>query len=1136
MSISRLTPSLATLHNENTLALASINFDFSIIKLPAPKEFDGLGAALSFRRRDEAENGFQHRTARRLGALFENVLPEVRSLIQAYGKRASEVSASPDINPRGSSKDGVFEHQVGADGTTIWAAATSGPSAIAAHLLACMLARIWPPEESTSLWVEIVLERQKEIEATGASQTLMTRYAAQQHVSRQELAKWDASARAWLRSADQAKYRHQTQLMLIFKNVNLSVNTSMKTYDSVMQAWKLAMTSVNRLVNGESLLVQNGAVLLGLSAWHLYPNLVVLKETSDPVFLKDSLVPESSFLTIGIEDPRITQDGGVHWSLPLGHLRYYGEPVVSSAAVNQEAGRVLMSDFVFVFLGAISKGWDFNGPNATIVLKWFSELWAFFSRALQRLEKNIKHCEDVIKKQGIADGKSQEHEDVTADRQKEEMRQRARLGKNLSRDSSASGPNTEDKPTGRPDADYNTAPVDARRSTEHIDHYQTLRRTLESRRLLRRRFDNLLHGELNWLQILACGAQRILESDGYEHDHRMSLFRLGQRNKTLVTDQKHSKPFFGLLEYAHILPLIPGEERQIHILRQACTKLNYPSSRLVIRYQPLMTFNHNQEPSGQPKRNIDPFRDHDWGRGIGFLTRFVEYELTTAKPRTSAIKRSHDGKIVNGSGHMRWLNTISNNHVSVFDDSSLEELDESESAFYVLKAQQRKQKISSTNEASSTDPQAIRMIGPTQFHWKAPSKYFNSNEEGVISKDTNELTLSVFDFILGDPQRAAVYLMRGGHQLFKRASPTSRKIEAFEIDVAMKMLTDDLFGAGALLEYFDRCPKMFPGLDQYFTSLRAFTSVVKTYEGFSNASMALKVATFPLHNAPWLPETLQDFPQSTLHSLNTYDRDNLSPFPLTRSQAFSCIINFELGCQEVSPHGLDDVLAISSGDSIFVASQLLRDPAHTDTPHGIQRIVGNIGMPGVAMLIAPAAPIIRKPELDRFQIIKHDLFDGQMVDHFGKTQLQLSFTKYERTVDIGIRGGQDKVLFFLEALVTVTDSGEKVADLDVLKALGSQQLIRPSECSCGKSPSSSVTCEDDKKSWPRLISVDNWEEFLERPDGAAVVRAHGNWQARLAAACISVAQGNPTFVLPKAACWKCGAPWSDLPKDSMFIL
>lgn len=47
----------------------------------------------------------------------------------------------PAINPTGSRSDGIFRDHIGAGGSSIWAAATSGGGAIAAHLLASMWTR-----------------------------------------------------------------------------------------------------------------------------------------------------------------------------------------------------------------------------------------------------------------------------------------------------------------------------------------------------------------------------------------------------------------------------------------------------------------------------------------------------------------------------------------------------------------------------------------------------------------------------------------------------------------------------------------------------------------------------------------------------------------------------------------------------------------------------------------------------------------------------------------------------------------------------------------------------------------------------------------------------------------------------------
>ena len=155
-SISKLMPSAVNVSLDVAPALANFNFDFTLYKQQAPKEFEGVGSALSKFRRDEAESGTPHFTARKLGALFEKLLPSTPGLTGAYGERASEISQSSFMTLQSRSKYGVFESRVGADATSIWAAATSGHGAIAVHLLACLLARIWEGPEATAIWVQII--------------------------------------------------------------------------------------------------------------------------------------------------------------------------------------------------------------------------------------------------------------------------------------------------------------------------------------------------------------------------------------------------------------------------------------------------------------------------------------------------------------------------------------------------------------------------------------------------------------------------------------------------------------------------------------------------------------------------------------------------------------------------------------------------------------------------------------------------------------------------------------------------------------------------------------------------------------------------------------------------------------------
>lgn len=129
------TSSFFSATNENYAALANIKFDFSLLKLEAPVEFNGIVSALSTKRRIDAEEGPTHKTARRLGALFEDLIPSTPKLISAYGLRMSEIMNTSGINATGSGRHGPFEPFVGADGTALWAAATSGISALGMYFL-----------------------------------------------------------------------------------------------------------------------------------------------------------------------------------------------------------------------------------------------------------------------------------------------------------------------------------------------------------------------------------------------------------------------------------------------------------------------------------------------------------------------------------------------------------------------------------------------------------------------------------------------------------------------------------------------------------------------------------------------------------------------------------------------------------------------------------------------------------------------------------------------------------------------------------------------------------------------------------------------------------------------------------------
>src|SRR5262249_31315139 len=100
------------------------------------------------------------------------------------------------------------------------------------------------------------------------------------------------------------------------------------------------------------------APLLGLASWHLYPDMVVFgkdKEVKD-VRQKDSLVHRGGILTLGIEDTRRLGDG-IYWSLPLAHMRYYGDPVLCEASLHSRTSRVSINQLMYVALGSLIRRW-----------------------------------------------------------------------------------------------------------------------------------------------------------------------------------------------------------------------------------------------------------------------------------------------------------------------------------------------------------------------------------------------------------------------------------------------------------------------------------------------------------------------------------------------------------------------------------------------------------------------------------------------------------------------------------------------------------------------------------------------------------------------------------------------------------
>lgn len=109
--------------------------------------------------------------------------------------------------------------------------------------------------------------------------------------------------------------------MLILNNASIPISNEPDTYKSVMKAWTTALRAMENLVNGMPQQVQDGAALLGISSWHMYPDILLFGETAVDVKQKDDIFENTAVLTLGLEVPG-DPDNSVSWSLPLARLQY----------------------------------------------------------------------------------------------------------------------------------------------------------------------------------------------------------------------------------------------------------------------------------------------------------------------------------------------------------------------------------------------------------------------------------------------------------------------------------------------------------------------------------------------------------------------------------------------------------------------------------------------------------------------------------------------------------------------------------------------------------------------------------------------------------------------------------------------
>jgi hypothetical protein len=290
---------------------------------------------------------------------------------------------------------------------------------------------------------------------------------------------------------------------------------------------------------------------------------------------------------------------------------------------------------------------------------------------------------------------------------------------------------------------------------------------------------------------------------------------------------------------------------------------------------------------------------------------------------------------------------------------------------------------------------------------------------------------------------------------------------------------------------------------RYFASLRAIKAADDLYSGLPDATVHLRTTSKPFHESIY---------SQRLETRRIKGDGALNGQLEILNDAFCCIAFFETGYINIDAKKFGGAMALSHGNSLFVANELLLDPAGELESSPVRRIIGTIGKPGLAVLVPPRNPEVREMDVDAWTIVDDKPFDGQYKDSFESTSLHLHFTGHELPLDVGTRGYLDNPAFFIETVIGVYNRGQWVADLDILKARSSYGSgwtndvckfhVDSAEDIVSTSP---LTDEADVVAGnmiikSRLTAIDSWNDLLDPPLGHSVVRAAGNPLARLAIA------------------------------------
>ncbi|KAL1603892.1 hypothetical protein SLS60_005484 [Paraconiothyrium brasiliense] len=577
-----------------------------------------------------------------------------------------------------------------------------------------------------------------------------------------------------------------------------------------------------------------------------------------------------------------------------------------------------------------------------------------------------------------------------------------------------------------------------------------------------------------WVDLLASASKKFLEATGEEKAAILQLIRCGSRRYPLFLDDSSANQILGFSSPRTILHLLSGEAERVQLLRQIAKDFGDQRNLMIIQYRSDTMRSTYELASVEklPSRQIGLSFDHIRNKTppLQKYIRWVhqsqnDYEIDPGAETSVHFVDSLIPPLHDPNGH-QWQNPPLAILVPLLEG----ECSDKDS----LSDWQHARGVTMRSVLAFGDPDIAALYCVSIHYWTT----FSPNYEPKVV---------------------------GGH--LYRVLP-----DIVIIRHVLWAFQNDLLSLEQLLDHFTDGSFSW----KLLKALKALATAASLYTYLHNATVELRAAEQSLFDHQWVPPGESAPPQTDLFSAFTL-------FSLNREHMFACIARFESGAFNFHGSAMNGVLAISSGNSIYVASCLLQDPCAQSSNRTVERVVGNLGKTGMCLLVCPAVPQVRSVSED-IRLVNHYPFDGKEEDCFGETSLHLSFTEWQLPIDVGSRGNRDVQASYVEAAVGLYDRSKWVADLNILDVFNPQLCRIIPECREHRA-GQAIPIERISE----FVSIDSWEELLDSPTEVGVVRARGNWQGRLAAAALAIQRGHETRIVPEDICWLCCIASQKLP-------